>query len=131
MIRYEENPEHGYVELTLDGKIDRAGFQDIVSKLGPLMDRTGRVGILKHIVSFGGMSPSVLWDDLKFGFEHLKHVGPVAVVSDKKWIEVWTKLAAPLWMRPVKFFEEDDLDDAREWLAEEMAKAAKTAAADG
>ena len=127
MIRYEEHPEHGFVELTLDGKIDREGFEDLVSKLGPHMDAAGKVGILKHIVSFGGITPSVLWDDLKFAFEHFKHVGPVAVVSDKKWIEVWTKMAAPFWMKPVKFFEEDDLDDAREWLAEQMAEA-RTAA---
>jgi len=121
MIKYEEHEEAGYVELTLDGKIDRDAFKEIVSRLGPLMDKRGKVGILKHIISFGGISPSVLWDDLKFGFKHLKHVGPVAVVSDKKWIEVWTKLAAPFWASEVCFFESEKLEDARAWLSERAA----------
>lgn len=123
MIEYLEHPEAGYVEFKLDGKVDREGFESVVSKLGPLMDRSGKVGILEHIVSFGGISPSVLWDDLKFGFRHFKHVGPVAVVSDKRWIEVWTKMAAPLWASPVRFFETKELGEAREWLAAQMAAA--------
>ena len=120
MIQYEEHPELGYVEFTLDGKIDRESFEAVVTKLGPLMDEHKKLGILKHIVSFGGIAPAVLWDDLKFGFRHLKHVGPVAVVSDKKWIEVWTKLASPFWRSDVRFFAADELDEARAWLAEHM-----------
>ena len=122
MLNYTEHPEQGYVELRLEGKIERADFEEVAEKLGKLMDERGKVGLIKHIVSFTGIEPSVLWDDLKFAFRHLKHVGPVAVVSDKKWIEVWTKLAAPLWWSEARFFEEDDLDDAREWLAEKMAE---------
>lgn len=121
MIQFEEHPELGYVELTLEGKVDRESFEELVSKLGPLMDERGKVGILERIVSFGGIAPSVLWDDIKFGFRHLKHVGPVAVVSDKKWIEVWTKLASPFWRTEVRFFGANELDEARAWLAEQMA----------
>lgn len=122
MIEYREHPE-GYVELTIDGKIDRQGFEDLVAKLGPSLDaRSGKTGVLKHIVSFGGIEPEVLWDDLKFGFRHLKQVGPVAVVSDKKWIEVWTKLAAPFWSSEVRFFEPGQLARARQWLAGAMER---------
>ena len=84
MIRYEEHPEQGYVEVVLDGKVDRASFEVAVDKMGRLMDERGKVGLLKHVVSFGAIEPSLLWDDLKFAYHHLKHVGPVAVVSDTR-----------------------------------------------
>jgi hypothetical protein len=123
MIEYLDHPERGYIELTIDGKLDRKSFDEIVSKLGPRMEQTGKLGILKNVVSFRGVEPSVLWDDFKFALGHLKHVGPVAVVSDKKWIEVWTKLSAPFVKSKVRFFEQDDLEDAREWIEDEMATA--------
>jgi hypothetical protein len=126
MIQIHSHAPEGYVELHLDGKVDREGFERVAKELGELMDARaaageGRLGILKDIVSFGGIPPSVLWDDIQFGFRHLKHVGPVAVVSDKKWIEVWTKIAAPFWGSEVKYFDRDDLDEARAWLVGVMA----------
>ena len=123
MIEYAPHADQGYVELTLDGKIDREGFEEVVDQLGPLMEKHGKIGILKHILSFRGMSPTVLWEDLKFAFRHLKHVGPVAVVSDKRYIAVWTKLARPLWSGEVRFFEENQLEEARAWIAAQMAEA--------
>lgn len=121
MIRYEEHPTQGFVELTIDGKVDRESFEEVVSQLGPFMEQRGKVGVLKNIQSFGGIAPAVLWDDIKFGFAHLKNVGPVAVVSDKKWIAAWTKLAAPFWASEVRFFESGELAQARQWLGEQMA----------
>jgi len=129
MLHYEDHAGEGYVELRSDGKVDRASFDDVVAKLGPRMEEhaqagRGKLGILKHVVSFGGIAPAVLWDDLQFAFSHLKHVGPVAVVSDKKWIEVWTKLAAPFWRSSVRFFEAGRLEEARAWLEHETRSAA-------
>ncbi len=121
MIQSKEHAELGYAELTINGKVDRQSFDRVVFQLGPFMKEHGKIGLLKHVISIGGISPSVLWDDLKFAFGHLKYVGPVAVVSDKSWIETWTKLSAPFWGSEVRFFEEDDLEEAREWMSERMA----------
>lgn len=117
MIHCRLHEEENWAELELDGRIDRSGFDAVAKELGAFMDQRGRIGILKHIRSFGGIAPSVLWDDLKFGFQHLKHCGPVAVVSEKRWIEVWTRLARPFWSSEVAFFEPQELEGAREWLA--------------
>ena len=122
MLKYTEHPTEGFAELRIDGKIDAKGFEEVADKLSKLMDERGKVGLLEHIVSIGGIEPSVLWEDLKFAFEHLRHVGPVAVVSDKRWVEIWTKLAAPLWRDEVKFFEPDELEEARTWLGARMAE---------
>jgi hypothetical protein len=123
MITYTQDAEKGIAELTLDGSINRESFDEVVGQLVPLMEAHGVVGLLKHIVSIGGISPSVLWDDVKFAYHNLKHVGPVAVVSDKKWIEVWTKMADPFFKSEARYFTEDQLDEARAWLEEATNKA--------
>ena len=123
MITYSEDSARGIVEMTLDGKVTRESFDEIAGKLGPLMDAQGKIGILKRIVSFGGIEPSALWEDFKFVYRHLRHVGAVAVVADKKWIEVWVKLASPFFKAESRFFEEDEVDEARDWLVEATARA--------
>lgn len=124
MIDYLEHEGARYVELTIDGKVDRQSFEKVVQQLEPVLQETDQLGILKHIISFGGMEPSLLWDDLKFAFRNVRHVGPVAVVSDKKWIEIWTKLAAPFWKSEVRFFETAELEEARAWLSSKVTEAA-------
>ena len=123
MITYTQDEEKGIAELKIEGGLTRDSFDEIVAQLGPLMETHGSVGLLKHIVSLGTIPPSVLWDDLKFGLGNLKHIGAVAVVSDKKWIEVWTKMANPFFKAEARFFSADQMDEARAWLAEATAAA--------
>ena len=61
MIDYTHHSKEGYVELRLDGAVNKEDLDAVVSKLVPLMDESGKIGILKHIVSFGGITPAAFW----------------------------------------------------------------------
>lgn len=39
----------------------------------------------------------------------------------KKWIEVFTKMASPFVSAEVRYFNEAEIDRAREWLREDPA----------
>jgi SpoIIAA-like len=69
-----------------------------------------------EIVSFTGMSPGALWDDLKVGVELRTHVERVAVVTDIDWISHTTKLFAFLFPGDVRVFPLADAEQARAWL---------------
>ena len=66
----------------------------------------------------------IVWRDLRFAARHLMHVGPVAVVSDRRYVRVWSKMAAPFWKAEVRFFPREELEEARAWLVEQMAHSA-------
>lgn len=66
---------------------------------------------------FEGYSGGAMWDDAKLGFDHPRSWEKVAIVTDSDWIERSVKALG--WMIPgeIKVFDDDDLDDAKEWIA--------------
>ena len=69
-----------------------------------------------EIVSFSGISPGALWDDVKVGMEHLAHWERAAIVTDIDWISHATKLFAFLWPGDVRVFSLSDAEQARAWI---------------
>ncbi len=123
MIDYREDPVSNVVEITVDGKISRAEFDEIAGKLEAHIAKHGKVHLLEEIRSFGGMEMSLYWDDLKFSLRHLSDFSRCAVVADKTWIEWMAKAANPFVACDIKVFEPGQIDEARGWLKED-AKAA-------
>ena len=70
---------------------------------------------------FDGYSGGAMWDDAKLGMEHLRKWERIAVVTDVDWVEHAVKAFG--WMIPgkVKRFDDDELDDAREWITEGLS----------
>ncbi len=116
MIDYCEIPETGVVEMRVDGRVSRDAFEQISTQLEAFIIRHGKVRVLEIIDHFGGIDASVLWDDIKFGLRHLNDFSRVAIVTDKRWIEIWTKAASRLVKCEVALFHHDELDAARAWL---------------
>jgi hypothetical protein len=69
-----------------------------------------------EIVSFRGMSPGAMWDDVKVGMEHLAHWERVAIVTDIDWISHTTKLFAFLWPGEMRVFSLSGAEQARAWI---------------
>jgi hypothetical protein len=94
--------------------------QDYEAVLIPALDAASRQHKVQRvyceIVSFSGMSPGALWDDVKVGWEHRTQVERVAVVTDIDWISNTTKLFAFLFPGEVRVFPLSDAEKARAWI---------------
>lgn len=118
MLTYHEVPETNVIEITVDGKITRAEFDDVISRFEGAIERHGKVRVLEHIVSFGGAPISAWWEDFRFALRHWSDVERAAVVADKKWIEAWTKIVRPFLRCEVRYFGSAEIERAREWVHE-------------
>jgi hypothetical protein len=118
MFEYREIPETNIVEFTIDGKITAQEFDEVIERLEAAIAQHGTIRVLEHIRSFGGMPAAKWWDDIKFGFRHARHVSRAAVVAEKKWIEVFTRLVSPFVSAEVRYFDAAEIDEARRWLRE-------------
>lgn len=123
MLKFHEIPNTNVIELTIDGGVSAEEFDAVIAKLTSAIERHGKINLLKHVVSFGMIPASRLWEDLKFGFRNLKNIDRVAGVADKKWMSVFTKAASPFVSAELKFFGEDEIDAARAWLLESTGDA--------
>jgi hypothetical protein len=118
MIEFREIANSNIVEFTIDGKITKEEFDDIIARFEAAIQKHGTVRVLEHVRSFGGMPVSKFWDDIKFGFRNMKNFSHAAVVADQKWIEVFTKMAKPFISAEVRYFNEAEMERARKWLGE-------------
>lgn len=116
MIAFREIPNTNIVEFTIDGKISKEGFDDIIARFEGAIRKHGTVRVLEEIRAFGCMPVAKFWDDIKFGFKNMKNFSRAAVVADQKWIEVLTKMASPFVSADVRYFTESEIDQARQWL---------------
>jgi hypothetical protein len=66
---------------------------------------------------FSGLTAEAIWDDAKLGFSHLMAFEVVAVVTDIFWIADAVKFFGFFLRCPVKVFKNDELTEARMWVA--------------
>ncbi|MHC4954664.1 MAG: SpoIIAA family protein, partial [Planctomycetota bacterium] len=92
MLEYIVIPDTNIMEIVVDGKVTQEELKGAHDACDKLMADHDKIRMLKHVRSIGGIQASAMWDNLKFGFETMKHIDRVAVVADKKWIEIWTKM---------------------------------------
>lgn len=67
---------------------------------------------------FGGYTGGAAWEDAKVGMKHLTAFERVAVVTDIDWVENMVKAFGFAMPGEVRVFDDDDLDDARQWISE-------------
>lgn len=116
MLIFRDDVESGIVELTINGTISKTEFDDVATKLQAIIKERGKVRLLEEIKGFSGIEPSAIWDDIRFSFNHLNDFSRVAVVTDKSWIEWWTKAVSPFISVEVELFEPSEIEAARDWL---------------
>ena len=110
------NPDNNIVEITIEGKITEADFDQLLSQLKADFEKHGKLRILEEIRSFDGMDPMVLWKDLKAS-PLINDITHAAIVADAKWMRTIAEAVGAVLPAQVKAFEESQIEEARKWLA--------------
>jgi hypothetical protein len=121
VLDFREDAGDDLVEVVVDGRVSKAEFDAIATRLEAAIARHGKLRVLEVVRSFGGIDPSAFWADLKFGLRHLNHFSRCAVVSDRRWIEVFAKGVDKLIACEIRHFPPEQIDAARAWLRADAA----------
>ncbi len=115
-ITYSEDDATRTAEIVVNGKVTKEDYEAAIAPMQAFIDQHGTVKFIEIVESFGGLDPSILWPGMKFDWQNIRHISHVAVVSDLGWIGPMSKAAGALISSQVRFFDMDDLDEAREWV---------------
>lgn len=126
MLEYREIPDTDIVEFVIDGAISATEFDEVIARFEASIERHGKIRVLEQVRSLGGVPPSKWWEDVKFGFKHMRDITRAAVVAQEKWIEVFANLVNPFLSAEVRYFKPTDIDKARAWLREQSDERAST-----
>lgn len=101
----------------ISGQLRAEDYRDVLLPAIEAAAKTGDIRLVIVISSFGGMTASALWQDLKMGVEHLRAWKRTAIVTDIEWVTHMTTLFG--WMTPghTRHFPLADRDAAIAWAA--------------
>lgn len=102
--------------LLISGKTTAEDYD----RLNPIMEQyEQKHKSIKMLVEISELhyTAGAMWEDVKFGFKHLKAISDIAIVSDKKWLEESMEaFGSVLPGIKAKGFDSDKMDQAIEWL---------------
>lgn len=119
MTNFIDTESRNVIGIRLNGKLTDQEFDAIAALLEKRMQEYPKINIYAELESFGGMSPSTLLKDLRFGFDNLDRFGKEAIVTDKAWVQKLAPMAGNLFEDiEVKTFSFDEKDAARKWVSQ-------------
>jgi len=116
MLAYREMDNLAAVEIDISGRVSTEEFDATATKLETFIKRHGKVRVLEVIHEFEGMDAAALWHDLKFSLRHLNDFSRCAIVSDAKFLSIWSAIAEPFIDCEVAYFPPEEVEAARDWL---------------
>jgi hypothetical protein len=116
MLAYKEMDNLAAVEIDISGRVSTEEFDATATKLETFIKRHGKVRVLEVIHDFEGMDAKALWHDMKFSLRHLNDFSRCAIVSDAKFLSIWSAIAEPFIDCEVAYCPPEEVEAARDWL---------------
>jgi len=121
MLEFHQLHDTNILEFTLDGAFTKADYDLLIVKADEMIEEFGTIKMIEIIRHIGKMEPAAIWADFKWAPRHMKYLTHVAVVADKKWIGWIVGPLRAFISAEVHSFHLDEIEDARRWVAEEVA----------
>ena len=120
MIELEQIPDTNIIIVTAKDKITGDDYENIlVPAIESTLEKFDKLRFLYVLAQdYDGFKGGAMWDDTKVGMKHLTDFEKIGVVSDKKSIRRSIKAFGFLMPGEVKLFKNDELSDARAWIAD-------------
>ena len=113
---------HGNVlEMRLSGKLWKEDFETFVPEIDRMIEHFGKIRILVELHDFHGWNPEALWEDVKWEAKHFDDIERLAIVGERIWHRVMASFCTVCTTATVKYFEPQELEEARGWLDERQA----------
>ena len=115
-VGMERSNDHYYLYIKVTGKLTHKDYEIIVPMIDSALEGIKDPDIIALIdgSEFEGWELRAAWDDFKLGLKHGKEFKKVAIVGNKKWFQVGSKIGSWLISGKVRQFE--DSTEALEWL---------------
>lgn len=100
-----------------EDKLTDEDYDRIIPVLEERIRTFGKIRWYFEMRDFTGWKLSAVWDDIKLDLKYRNNLEMIAIVGDKKWKKGLTKLMKPFTGAEIKFFEEEDREEAKIWIS--------------
>jgi len=119
-IRYIEPPEPDdrLIAIELEGHFSVDDMKSFLDHLEKVNADGKKARVFEDIRGFDGFDFAVVTEKFKSMGKILKGIEKVAIVGDKRWIELYIKAVDPVTKASMKHFQPEERDEAFAWLRE-------------
>lgn len=111
--------QHGNVlEIQVTGKLDKEAYELFLPSVENQIKECGKIRILFAMHDFHGWDAGAMWQDIKFDVKHFNDIERLAIVGETKWEHGMAIFCKPFTTAKIKYFDQSDIEAARDWLAE-------------
>jgi hypothetical protein len=103
------------------GTLHRDDYERVAPEFEGLIQQHGKIRVLFVMRDFHGWDAGALWEDVKLDFKHFKDIERLAMVGDKAWEKAMSYFCRPFTTAKIRYFEHNQIDQARRWLQEGLA----------
>ena len=109
----------GVVAMSAKGRVSKGDYDAmLIPKLNEALQKPGKVRFYYEFgPAFSEMEAAAMWEDFKFGVEHLTRWERIAVVTDVDWIRMAMNAFRFILPRTIRIFGTREATDARRWIA--------------
>ncbi|MFC1548665.1 STAS/SEC14 domain-containing protein [Candidatus Omnitrophota bacterium] len=118
MVEILNQSHDNIVGIKASGKVTDQDYKDvIIPKLDSVLSQHDQARFVYYLTDeFEGFELGAMWDDLKYAVGHHEKFDKIALVGGPKWIDWTTKVTGHFIDTEIKTFEDDQLDEAWQWV---------------
>ncbi len=103
--------------IRVEKPISKEGYTlNFLPRLNKMIDRTGEIRILVYFQSYHGWEPEAALEDMDATLQFGDKLAKLALVNPPEREVLQRLIKKPLLRGDVRFFDEDELDDALGWV---------------
>ncbi|MBR9802612.1 STAS/SEC14 domain-containing protein [bacterium] len=107
------------IEVQLSGKLTKEAYHEFVPFTEEKIKEHGKIRLLVVLHDFHGWDAGAMWEDIKFDLHHFRDIERLAIVGESRWEKGMASFCRPFTTANVKYFEKEQLDEARQWITSE------------
>ncbi len=116
-LNLEEKTGHKVLAVRASGKLSKEDYGRFVPAVERLIKEQGKMRLLFVMSDFHGWEAGALWEDIKFDLKHFADIERLAMVGEKKWEEWMAAFCKPFTSAAIRYFDQSQADEARNWVA--------------
>ncbi|MBN1909379.1 MAG: STAS/SEC14 domain-containing protein [Pirellulales bacterium] len=121
MLDFTIDKTTGIVTATASGQLTEADVDKLTPAVDEVIAQQGSIRVLLQLVDFHGWEDRhAAWDHVTFVKHHHRNVERIAIVGDRKWEQWLATLARPFVHATQRYYDESQLDEARQWIHESI-----------
>lgn len=107
-----------YLTLKAVGTLQHSDYEVIVPMIDSALAgvKDAKVKVFFDGTELDGWELRAAWDDLKLGLKHGHEFKKVAILGNKRWLEMSAKIGSWFVSGDIKYFENENETEAFDWL---------------